>query len=120
MFFEMFFSVASRGRKILKAIEAEEEMPVDLLEWRFFIPPRHVYRALMINRGLEDAAGWAEKAIREDEAHKHVEALESLNKAKAHLEEVRWFRNASDEEVDGRLARHYSWVLLGGRPVYPV
>ncbi len=120
MFFEMFFSVTYRARKILKAIEAEEEMLVDLLEWRFLIPPLHVYKALMVNRSLEDAAGWAGRAIREDEAGQHVEALESLRKAKEHLEESRWFRNASDEEVNGRLARHYSWVLLGGRPVYPV
>ena len=117
MFFDMFFSVASRARKMLKSIDFEE-MPVDLLEWKFFIPPLHVYRALMVNRGLEDAIGWAGRAINEDEAGRHDEALESLKRANEHLAEARWFRSASDEEVNDRLTRHYSWILLGGRPVY--
>ena len=121
MFFDVFLSVATRARKLLKTVEAEEKLPVDLLEWRFLIPPRHVYRALMINEGLEDAAGWAGRAIREDEACKHVEALESLKKAKAHLEEVKWFRNASDDEVDQRIAKHYCrWILFSGSPIYRV
>lgn len=121
MFFDVFLSVATRARKLLKAIEAEEKLPGDLLEWRFLIPPRHVYRALMVNRGLEDAAGWAGRAIREDEAGQHVEALESLSKAKEHLEESRWFRNASDDEVDDRIAKHYCrWILFTGRPIYHV
>jgi hypothetical protein len=120
VFFDVFLSVATRARKLVKAVEAEEKLPVDLLEWRFLIPPLHVYRALMVNRSLEDATGWAGRAINEDEAGRHDEALESLKRANEHLAEVRWFRSASDEEVNGRLARHYSWVLLGGRPVYPV
>lgn len=119
MFLDMLFGVSYRAKKILKAVKAEKEMPVDLLEWRFLIPPRHVYRALMFNRDLEDAAGWAKKAIQEDEAYKHVEALESFKKAKAYLEEAEWFKNASDDEVDQRIAQHYCrWVLLGGRPIY--
>ena len=120
MFFDVFLSMATRARKLVKAVEAEEKLPVDLLEWRFLIPPLHVYRALMVNRGLEDAAGWAGRAINEDEAGRHDEALKSLKRANEHLAEARWFRSASDEEVNSRLARHYSWVLLGGRPVYQV
>ena len=113
------FTLESRARKIIESANAEGEMPVNYLEWRFLIPPVHVYRALKVNQCLTDARGYAGWVVDGDKDGRRDRAPEYLKKAKEALEESRWFRNASDEEVYDREMNHYSWILLGGRPVYP-
>lgn len=112
------FTLEARARKILEEVAESNEMPVDYVKWRFLVPPVDVYRALKVNQCLTDARGYAGWAINGDKDGRRDRASEYLQKAKEALEESRWFRSASDEEIDERIAKHYSWILLGGRPIY--